>query len=121
VPVIKSPEVFPPDPTAQFIWMSTSRPAPERLPDVVIHRRVRPLCDDVSMIVRPAPDHGVKQTNQVFLLRRAVHPDCVSDFGQERFNVLGRRLDQQLVAVFSYILSEKVEAFRDVRDFGLFL
>jgi Group II intron, maturase-specific domain len=45
VPVIKSPEVFPPDPTAQFVWVSMPRPAPKRLPDVVIHRRIRPLCD----------------------------------------------------------------------------
>jgi len=73
------------------------------------------------MVVRPASDHGVEQLDQGFLLRRAVRPDGFPDFIQERFRVLGRRLDEKLAAVFAYILSEKVEAFRDMRDFGLLL
>ncbi len=94
VPVIKRPEVFPPDPTARFIRVSTLRPAPKRLPNVSIHRRVRPLCDDVPMVIGPTSDHGVEQINQGVLLRRAVCPDGLSDFIQERFHVLDRRLDQ---------------------------
>ncbi len=119
--VTKRPVVSPPDPTARFIGVSAPRPAPKRLPNVEIHRRVRRLCDDVPMVVGPAPDHGVEQSNPGFLLRRSVRPDGLSDVIQKRLHVPGRRLDQQLAVVFAYILSEKVEAFRDVRDFGLFL
>src|SRR5260370_36022870 len=93
MPMIESPEVLLPGPLARFIPVSAPRPAPERMPNVVIHRRVRPLSDDVSMVVRPAPDHGVEQTNQGFLLRGAVRPNDISDIIQERFHILDRRLD----------------------------
>ena len=63
------------------------------MPNVVVHRRVRLFCDNVSMVVSPAPDHRVEQTDQGFLLRRAVYPDGLPDFIQKRFHVLGRRLD----------------------------
>src|SRR5579863_1366767 len=119
--LIESSEVLLPNPCGRFPWVSTPRPAPERLPNVVIHHRVRPLCDDVSMVVRPATDHGVEQTDQSLLLHRAVLPDYLSNILQERVHVPGRRFNQKLAAVFAYILSEKVEALRDMRDSGLLL
>jgi hypothetical protein len=73
--------------------MSTPRPAPQRSPNVVIHRRVRLLCDDVPMVIRPAPNHRIEQINHGFLLRRAVHLDRFPDAVQKRFYVFGRRLD----------------------------
>ena len=73
------------------------------------------------MVVRPAPDQWVEQTDQGFLLHRAVRPDRLSNIFQERFYVFGRRFNQKLAAVFAYILSEKVEALRNMRDSGLLL
>ena len=96
--------------------MSAPRPAPKCLPNVGIPYRVRPLCDDVPMVIRPASDHRVEQINQGFRLRRAVRLDGIPDFIQKRLHVPGRRLDQQLAVIFSYILSEKIEAVLDMRD-----
>ena len=115
----ESPKVFLPDPLARFIRVSTSRPTPKRLPDVVIHLSVHRLCDDVPMVIGPAPDLGIEQINQGFLLRRAVRPDGLSNVIQKRLHVFGRRLDEKFAAVFAYILSEKVEALGDMRYLGL--
>lgn len=62
------------------------------------------------MVIGPAPDHGIEQLDQSFLLRRAVRSDGFSDAIQERFHILGRRLDEKLTVVLAYILSKKVEA-----------
>ena len=64
----------------------------------------------MSMVVRPAPDLGIEQMDQSFLLHRAVHSDDLSDAFQERSHVLGRRLDEKLSVVLAYILPEKIEA-----------
>lgn len=114
MPVTLSPEVLLPNPFGQFVWMSTPRPAPQRSPNVVIHRHVRLLCDDVPMVIRPASNHRIEQINQGFLLRRAVHPDGFPDAVQKRLYVFARRLNEKLAVVFAYILSEEVEALRDM-------
>lgn len=117
----KGPEVFQTNPFARFVRVSAPRPAPQCSPNVVVHRRVRPLCDDVPMVIGPAPDLGVEQINQGFLLRRAVQPDGLPDAVQKRFHVFGRRLDEKRAVVFAYILSEEIEALRDMRYRGLLL
>src|ERR1700734_4034351 len=110
MPLTKSSEVFLPNPFARLVWVSAPRPAPKRSPNVAVHPLIRPLCDDVSVVVNPAPDYRVEQLNQSFLLRRAVDPDYFADIIQEPLYVLGRRFDEKGTAVSSYILSEKVEA-----------
>src|SRR3569833_3006675 len=119
VSMTQSLEVLLPTTFRRFVRVSAPRPAPQFSPNVVVHRRVRHLCDDVPMVIGPSPDLEVELINQDFLLRRAVHPDGFSDAVQKRLHVFGRRHDEKLAAIFAYILPEKVEDLRDMRDFGL--
>ena len=70
------------------------------------------------MVVHPAPDDRVEQTNQVFLAGGFVRINDTSDFLQERVRVLLRRLNEQCATEFAEVLSEEVEPLLDVRDAG---
>ena len=74
------------------------------------------LGDSAFMVVRPAPDFRVEQSDQVFLFRLFFFLHCFPDVIKKRFYVLLGRLDQQLAAVLAYIPSEKIKPFVDMRD-----
>src|SRR5258708_32305348 len=80
--------------------MSAPRPTPKRLPNVVIHLRAHRLCDDMSMVICPASDHGVEQIDRGFLRHCAAVPDGFPDLIQERFHVLGSWIDHDPATLF---------------------
>src|SRR3989442_1153072 len=71
------------------------------------------------MVVHPAPDDRVKQTNQILLTSGFVRIDDAPDFLQERVRVLLRRFNEQYPAEFAQMLSEEVEPLVNMCDAGL--
>ena len=66
------------------------------------------LTGRVPVIVCPAPDQWVELRNQVPGFGLCVAFDDLSDFSQEYFHILFRRLGDDLtVVVFAYLLSQK--------------
>ena len=82
-------------PSAGLFWMSASGPAPEPVPNLMVHPLERLRRHDMPMIVHPAPDHRVELTYQAFLADGFVRIDDAPDFLQERVRVLFRWLDEQ--------------------------
>src|SRR5262249_32811693 len=96
--------------------MSASGPLPECAPDFMVHPVERILGRAVSVVVGPATNNRVQQTNQHRLVNGLVRFDEPSDFLQERVRVLLRWFDQWLAVVLAEILSEEVEPLADMRD-----
>ena len=55
----------------------------------------------MPMVIHPAPDDRVEQTDQRFLTGGFVRIDDAPDFLQERVRVLLRRFDEQCAAEFA--------------------
>ena len=112
-------EVLPFHPTLSLVRMTTSGPIPRHLPDAVIDPCKGPLGHDVLMKVGPSPDSRIQRFDQLLLACGFRFPENVPDFRQEGLDVLLRRRDQKFaVFVFSDLLSQENEPFRDVHDAG---
>src|SRR5271167_1564618 len=68
------------DPGAGFLGVSASGPLPECPPDFMVHPVERLLGRAVLMVVGPATNDGVQQTNQQGLARGFVRLNDSTDF-----------------------------------------
>ena len=74
------------------------------------------------MVIPPAPDNRVQESDKLLLFDRFVALDDADNFPQKCTRVVIRRFLQifPLLSVLPYVPAEKVESVADVRDFGLF-
>jgi hypothetical protein len=79
------------------------------------------LADHMSVIARPAPDHGIEHADQLSDCDLLVVFDDCSNLLQKGLNVLLGRLDEQLAVVLTYILAQKIKPILNMRDAGLLL
>src|ERR1700730_6375650 len=84
-----------------------------------LHARERLFGDHGTVILRPAPQHGVQQSNEVLLLGPEIVADDLLKLFIERLHVLLTGLDEQRSRVLSEIPPQKVETLIDVYDLGL--
>src|SRR6266550_3557307 len=109
-------------PPTRFMPMLATYPFPNGLEDGMIYGVEDRFTDHVAMIERPTPNHWIEFCNEFTSGQIATFPDTFSDLAHERFNVLLRWSDEELYTfsspVFSYRLSEKVEALFNMRDDG---
>jgi len=119
-PSLSPAEVFLRDPATAFITVSSARPTPQGLEDGTVYTAEDSFTHHMPMVVSPTPNFRIEL---LYYLRRRLRyrsPDRFSDVIQEDSDVLLRWLDEQLsIAVLAHMLSEEVEAVRDVRDSGL--
>jgi len=97
-------EVFLPHPGRPFLGVTAPRPAPQGFEDGIVHGLEGLRAHHVPMIQRPAPDHGVEQQNQVAGSGLLVLRDDLSDFVQERRDVLRGRSDEQRPLVLADVV-----------------
>ena len=114
-------KVFLLHPPPRLVWVPAAYPTPEGMIDGIIDGGKGLLACHMSVIGRPSPDERVELLYQVSGGRLRVCLDDFSDFVQECFHILGRRFDDDLAVVASYVLPQKVKSFLDMRDAGLFL
>ena len=88
------------------------------MPDGAVHLAEGVRRADVPVIIGPAPNDGIEHTYQVFLRRAWVGVYAFPDFGQKRLRVFLRRGHEQCPVAAADVLTEKVEALGDMRDFG---
>src|SRR3954451_3998464 len=79
------------------------------------------LADHMSVIARPAPDHGIEHADQLSDRDLLVVFDDCSNLLQKGLHVLLGRLDEQLAVVLTYILAQKIKPVLDMRNAGLLL
>lgn len=108
--------VSPVYPVGVFVGVSAFGPMPEAVPQGPFHFLERPLRRTVSVIVGPAPNHGVELVDQVALADSAVAANKLPHLFQERVRVLPGRLGEQFSAELAEGLSEEVKPLCDVRD-----
>ena len=113
-------KVFLHNPFSGFVAMSPFGPTPEGVEDVRVYPTEHLLADYVAVIIGPAPDDGVELVNQVAGCGLFVGVDDCLRFGQERFDALAGRFDEELAVVLAYVLSQEVESVVDVGYPGLF-
>ena len=70
----------------------------------------------VPVVVGPATNDRVQQTDQHGLADGLVRVNQFPDFLQKHVRVFLRRFHQRLAVVFAEVLSEEVEPFVDMRD-----
>ena len=70
----------------------------------------------MPVIVGPAPYQGVELPYQLPGRGLPVGLDDLPDLGEERFDVLPGRFDEQLAPVLAYVEAQEVEAVFDMRD-----
>jgi hypothetical protein len=113
-------KVFLFNPGGGFVAVASFRPAPEFVPNQVVDFAEGLFADHVPVIIRPTLDNGVKLGNQLTGRGSLMGFNNLSNFGQQGFDLLLGRFNQQLPLVFADILSQEVEPIFDVRD-GCFL
>jgi len=99
--------------------MSAFGPLPEGGPDFMVDPFERLLRRAMSVIIGPATNGGVQQTNQQSLTQGFIRVDDSSDFLQGRVRVLLGRFIQRFAVVCAESLSEEVEPLVDMGDAGL--
>ena len=83
----------------------------------MIHAVERALTHYMPVVICPAPYVGVEFINQIGGRLAQRRFDCFSDAGQEAFDALLGRLDEQFpIGVPAHVLSEKIKALRHRRD-----
>ena len=107
------------NPSAPFSGVSAFGPSPEAVPQYPFRCREHSVRHDVAMIVDPAPHNGVELTDQDSLAESAIAANELPHLFQERVRVFLGRLNEQLAAEFTEVLSEEVESLLDRRDAGL--
>src|SRR6266851_669571 len=76
-------KLSPTQPTLAFLRMASLRPAPYRLPNLIVHCSKDLPCDRVPVKVRPAAQQRIKGCNQVRLGRRTVSLYEFSDSAEQ--------------------------------------
>ena len=61
------------------------------------------------MILCPAPNDGVENADEVYLLRCFIVADGAPHFFQHAFNTFARGFDEKFAAIFAQVFTEKVE------------
>ena len=98
------------DPLQALVSVSSLCPTPQGVEQPSIDRGERLLGNHVPMVVRPATNDRVQQSDKVVLSGRRMGLDRLPCLAEERLHVLPRRLDEQLAAVGAEVPSEKVKA-----------
>jgi hypothetical protein len=106
-------------PANAFIRVPSFGPAPERLKDRMVDRLKDLGADAMPVILRPASNEGVEETDQRPGSGALVGFDDASDFAQERLDALQGGLNEQLPVVFTQVLAEVVSPFLNGSDHGL--
>src|SRR5208337_4066791 len=94
-------------------------PAPHHLEDPVIHILKGAFARRITVIHGPALDLLVQTLDHCSCRQAARVVDGFPDLGQERLDVLRRRLGQDLAAAMApYVLPQEIEALLHMRDLG---
>lgn len=118
VTVSKADKVALGNPLAGFGGMAAASPLPEGVEDGAIHPFKDHFADDVLMVVSPPANHRIENSNQPFRFEVEMGLNGVADVGEEVFDILTGRNDQQLAVVFPNVLSEKIKTVLNRGDFG---
>src|SRR5208283_1850157 len=71
------------NPLPGFVWVSAFGPAPERLPQSLVHLPIRSRRHDVAVVVRPTPNDRVELAYQLRLAESPVLANQPSGLAQE--------------------------------------
>ena len=109
-------KVFPLEPAARFVRVSSSGPLPQTNEDGVVNAGKDAFTHHVPMIIGPTSYFGVEPTDQIGDRHAQRSFDSSADTIQKGLDILFGRLNEQFpVGVFAHILSEKIKAFLHVR------
>ena len=110
-------KVFPLEPAARFVRVSSSGPLPQTNEDGFVNAGKDAFTHHVPMIIGPTSYFGVEPTDQIGSRHAQRSFDSSTDTIQKGLDILFGRLNEQFpVGVFAHILSEKIKAFLHVRD-----
>ena len=98
--------------------MASPRPSPERVPENHPYFLKRRASFDMAVIVRPAPNDRVEQTNQVLLFCGSIRTNRIAYLLQKGMHILSGGRNQELTAIIAQVLPKEVEAIFDMRDAG---
>src|SRR3569623_1586947 len=101
VPTANGSEISSPYPLRRLLWVPALGPTPDGVPYVGVNPREYHFGHVVPVIVCPPSNHRVEQTDQVSGFSVQIATNGFPDSIEEGFNVLLRRLDQELAFVFA--------------------
>jgi len=107
------------EPFPALLRVPSPTPAPHHLEDPVIHVHKGAFARRITVIHGPALDLLVQTLDHCSCRQAARVVDGFLDLGQERLDVVRRRLGQDLAAAIAPdVLPQEIEAFLHMRDLG---
>ena len=98
--------------------MPSFGPRPQGFEDGGVHTIEGLFAHHMSVIVGPAPNHGIELGDHIRRGSLLVGLHDLPDLTQECLDILSGGLDQQFARVLAYVLAQKIEAVLDVREVG---
>ena len=95
-------------------------PSPQGFEDLEARFAKGLLADHVPVIVGPSPKKGIEPNYQLSGTHCPTGLDDFSDSIQEGLNILAGWFNEQFAVVFANVLPQKVKAFINVGNAGLF-
>lgn len=106
------------NPVGGFLGMATARPLPEGKENVSFCGDKDALADDVTMIVCPAPNHGIKDRYQFASRDMLMVADSAPYLFQKRLYTSLTWLNNEFIVESANGLSEEIEAVFEVGNVG---